>query len=299
MDAGRFYEYYHGHRVEDLQDLHQSLTQQNPDAPCIFLMGDSSLDNKHWFFESGNKRNQMHNKSFTSEAVNGYENVLRPPRMVQDVAYWLNYFAMEKLGPNNVYTINASIEESCVGDRNMGLMEQDEFVRDHISEKDYIVLSLGGNDIALKPTTSTIVNMIKLLLSPNWMIKRGWAPGLSYFEKLFSKKIENILSQVVSKTRPQKILVCMIYFLDEANTPSWANFVLDKIGYNKNPAKLQLAIKTIYERISFNMPEIEQFPLFEVLDGKTTEDYLQRVEPSVQGGRKMGEALLRALYPDI
>lgn len=36
------------------------------------------------------------------------------------------------------------------------------------------------------------------------------------------------------------------------------------------------------------------FPLFQVLDGKTTEDYLQRVEPSPSGGKKMADALFAA-----
>ena len=34
------------------------------------------------------------------------------------------------------------------------------------------------------------------------------------------------------------------------------------------------------------------FALAGVLDGKDPGDYLQRVEPSVEGGRKMGRALL-------
>ena len=38
-------------------------------------------------------------------------------------------------------------------------------------------------------------------------------------------------------------------------------------------------------------------PLFDCLDGKTTEDYAQRVEPSVQGGRKIAAGLLERLYP--
>ena len=33
-------------------------------------------------------------------------------------------------------------------------------------------------------------------------------------------------------------------------------------------------------------------PLFNVLDGKTTDDYVARVEPSSQGGRKMAEFIL-------
>lgn len=34
--------------------------------------------------------------------------------------------------------------------------------------------------------------------------------------------------------------------------------------------------------------------MFEVLDGKNTEDYLQRVEPSPSGGKKMADALFAA-----
>ena len=41
--------------------------------------------------------------------------------------------------------------------------------------------------------------------------------------------------------------------------------------------------------------QVVPFPLFEVLDGKETKDYLQRVEPSPQGGKKMGNALLAAV----
>jgi hypothetical protein len=37
-------------------------------------------------------------------------------------------------------------------------------------------------------------------------------------------------------------------------------------------------------------------PLFEALDGKNTDDYVQRVEPSVQGGRKMAKLLLRKAF---
>ena len=37
-------------------------------------------------------------------------------------------------------------------------------------------------------------------------------------------------------------------------------------------------------------------PLFEVLDGSDTRDYVQRVEPSPQGGRKMAVALMDVIY---
>ena len=41
--------------------------------------------------------------------------------------------------------------------------------------------------------------------------------------------------------------------------------------------------------------EVVAFPLFEVLDGSDSRDYVQRVEPSPQGGAKMGRALMDAL----
>ena len=41
--------------------------------------------------------------------------------------------------------------------------------------------------------------------------------------------------------------------------------------------------------------EVVPFPLFKVLDGKNTDDYLQRVEPSPSGGKKMADALFAAV----
>ena len=45
-------------------------------------------------------------------------------------------------------------------------------------------------------------------------------------------------------------------------------------------------------KIKISGTEVIPFPLFEVLDGSSTEDYLQRVEPSPQGGKKMAKALM-------
>lgn len=36
-------------------------------------------------------------------------------------------------------------------------------------------------------------------------------------------------------------------------------------------------------------------PLYEVLDGKDTKDYAERVEPSIQGGHKLAKALADAI----
>ena len=78
--------------------------------------------------------------------------------------------------------------------------------------------------------------------------------------------------------------------------------VLAGLGYDDDPAKLQYIIATLYERIAakgFDVDgvEVRPFPLFKVLDGKSRDDYEQRVEPSVQGGRKLAQAFVDVLFP--
>jgi len=45
-------------------------------------------------------------------------------------------------------------------------------------------------------------------------------------------------------------------------------------------------------KINITGTEVIPVPLFNVLDGKIAEDYVARVEPSSQGGRKMAEFIL-------
>lgn len=292
-----------------LRKLHTKLRQQS-NPRFIFLAGDSSLDNKHWFFEGFDKKQEMYQPpartDFTELACNGYESAISPPHMVQDVAYWLNRFACDRLGSGQVVTINASVEESTLADRDSGLLAQDRFISEHITSRDFLVLSVGGNDVALRPTTKTIINMLMLTRTPSPLLHvlGRWAPGMGHFERLFHDRIEGLVKQIVSgPQKPEKVLVCMIYHLDETPGGSWADQVLSHMGYDSDPSKLQYIIETLYKSINrrgFNVPgtTVETFPLFEVLDGKDTADYEQRVEPSVQGGSKMGEALLLRLFPE-
>ena len=68
----------------------------------------------------------------------------------------------------------------------------------------------------------------------------------------------------------------------------------------EEPFKLiAAAIKRVFElgtsRISIEGTEVVAFPLFEVLDGSCSDDYVQRVEPSPTGGRKIAAALIDAI----
>lgn len=301
VDSTAYYQEYHGHQPMHLATVRSLLARAGVER-FVYFIGDSTLDNKHWFFAPSSYRAQISQSAIAAKAVNGYEEALDPPRMVKDVCYWMNRGLAERVGPKRVACMMTSIEESTIEDRSDGLLAQDEFVREHIGAEDFLVVSVGGNDVALRPTARTSVNMLMLTRMPNWMITARVAPGFGYFVKLFHNRIENLVKQVVSQQKPKKILICMIYHLDE-QPGGWADRVLNILGYDSNPSKLQLIIKTLFDAIKakgFNIPgtEVIPFPLFEVLDGKNTEDYIQRVEPSISGGRKMAEAFLDTLLPE-
>ena len=129
----------------------------------IFLAGDSSLDNKHWFFKDGfkTKKEQITARkppTFIAGAQNGFEHVLSPPVMVMDVAYWMNSLSSQRFGSGKVVTLNAAVEESTVGERvallkgsgdhmqGSGLLRHDMFVRDALGTRgreDVVVLSVA------------------------------------------------------------------------------------------------------------------------------------------------------------
>eukprot|EP00541_Cyclophora_tenuis_P018511 CAMPEP_0116556862 /NCGR_PEP_ID=MMETSP0397-20121206/8930_1 /TAXON_ID=216820 /ORGANISM="Cyclophora tenuis, Strain ECT3854" /LENGTH=122 /DNA_ID=CAMNT_0004082275 /DNA_START=269 /DNA_END=637 /DNA_ORIENTATION=+ len=92
----------------------------------------------------------------------------------------------------------------------------------------------------------------------------------------------------------------MIYYPGEAPTPSWAGGALGAMGYNKDPAKLQTFIRKTFtdatSKIRIPGTQVIPVPLFNVLDGKRTADYVARVEPSAQGGRVMAEFLLDLIH---
>merc|ERR1719263_2611980 len=116
---------------------------------------------------------------------------------------------------------------------------------------------------------------------------------------LFKNRVQNYVSRILSKKKPKKVVVCMIYYLDEKATGSWADGTLGCLCYNRYPYRLQSAIRAMFKlatkRIRIPGTEVIAFPLFETLDGKTSSDYIQRVEPSPSGGAKMAKGLMDAL----
>mmetsp|Transcript_32059 Transcript_32059/g.48416 ORF Transcript_32059/g.48416 Transcript_32059/m.48416 type:complete len:339 (-) Transcript_32059:97-1113(-) len=311
VSSSRFYGEYHGHRVQDLEIILRKLRNQSDSI--IWTAGDSSLDNKYWF-------------SDTQDAIGAYHDVLEPPHSVCDVTYWLNHFCeKETRSASRLAAINTAVEATTLNERTYCLRAQDCFLRDNIREDDILVVSVGGNDIAMAPAPCTIASMFGLLSFPMYCIEQtiscgvvpvddcccGCGPSLlscgctfppcaGYFRHLWGVRVESYIRKLISKTKPKKVLVCMIYYPDENNVPSWANAALGALSYNRNPAKLQAMIRSTFKwatsKIKIPGTEIIPVPLYHVLDGKLSRDFVARVEPSSEGGKKMAEYILDIIH---
>jgi len=122
---------------------------------------------------------------------------------------------------------------------------------------------------------------------------------MAYFVDMFQGQVTAYITRLLGEHQPALVIACMLYYPDEANAESWAGHVLELMGYNAQPGKVQWLIKTLFEvatsKIEVPGVPVVPLPLFQVLDSKETADYVHRVEPSVQGGEKMGRAIVDAI----
>lgn len=252
----------------------------------IYLAGDSSFDNKYWVPSSG-----PGGEPLGVDVPEIYRKTLNRPHPKPDIAFWLNHF----LG-NSATTLNLAVEESTLRDRENDLLPHDKFIRDHIGPEDILIVSVGANDIALKPTFATMRNMLQLAwLTPRSSLEKGTAWSLSHFTDMFKNQVEAYVSRIVEKQKPRAVIVCMIYYPLEdgvSKQKSWADTQLKLLGYNRFPRQLQTAITQMYElatkKIKIPGTKVVPCALFEAMDGKNGDDYTARVEPSAEGGRKIG-----------
>ena len=304
ISARAFYAEYHGHPVAMLETLHARLREQG--KKIVFLTGDSSLDNKHWLYPEGENKahNPLTDDNFCGHLANGYESILEPPRGVKDVAWHMNFYLAAENSPYAV--INAAVEESTTADRANGtLLEHDLFVQRNIRDDDIVIVSLGGNDIALRPTKSTMAAIGSLnFLTPQWMARRGWGLGFGHLGSIFKDAIQDYLVRLVGDKKCRFIAPCTIYYPCEHETGSWADGLLNTLGYSADsPTKLQLLIDACFEHFTSSI-QVHDTPmrpiaLSTVLDSKDAADYDNRVEPSVQGGAKMGERFAEEVQGSI
>lgn len=194
--------------------------------------------------------------------------------------------------------INCAREEHTLS---KGLNDQDRFLQDNIQTNDILVCCIGGNDIALAPSAITISKLIWLTkISSRESIVDGTAGGLGHFWDLFGSRTQSYIEQLVCRTRPRCIVVCMLYYLDESSEQeAWANSVLELVGYNKNPEVIKSLIHSCYVhgtcQIKIGETLVIPIPLYHFLDGKDSRDYIERVEPSSIGGHKIAQAVIKEL----
>jgi hypothetical protein len=193
--------------------------------------------------------------------------------------------------------LNLAVEASTLKEREDTILEHDKFIRDNIRSADILIVSIGANDIALKPTFATICHMLQLAwLTPRSSLQKETAWSLNYFIKMFRDQIQAYISRLIQKRKPRAVIVCMIYFpLEAGPQQSWADVQLKLLGYNNFPAQLQTATRKMFElattEIHISGVNVVPCPFFEVLDGKNEKDYTDRVEPSAEGGRKIAVQL--------
>lgn len=293
INCSRFYFEWKGHQIEDLTKFQNITLAKRSDKPIVYLAGDSSLDNKYWVQSDG----------YNVSVPEIYQHTLNKPSPKPDVAFWLNHL----LG-GHATCINTAVEESMLRDRDNELLPHDQFIRDNIRAEDILIISIGANDVALKPAPCTIRHMLQLAwLTSRASLENGTASSLKYFKHMFGTQIQDYVVRLTSKTKPRAVIVCMIYFPLEAGLgqTSWADTQLKALGYNSNPGQLQTAIRAMYEiatkKIEVEGTRIVPCALHEVLDGKVVGDYTARVEPNEEGGRKMAvkfKELLDGIWKD-
>ena len=293
--SDEFYGTYHGHTPILLEAVFEQLVaaprRDGKKVRAVFLAGDSSMDNKYWIQER-------------VKAVNGYEKLLRPSQSVPDIAYHLNHVFSEQGMP--AVCINCAVEESTIGMRAKGtkLLQQDEFIRDHVTEDDVIICSVGGNDIALKPTAQTVVGIAWLSrCASSANVRQGTAWGLEHLRGLFGSDLSAYLRSLTQRKKPALVMPAVIYYPDmNPKSPSWASMVLKAIGYNTSPSVIQsvidrvaLDVKQAVTSSGVGAAAVVPVSLSLALDGTSSEDYVARVEPSAIGGAKIASLFVATL----
>ena len=77
----------------------------------------------------------------------------------------------------------------------------------------------------------TIQNMMMLFQSSEKQIRESpeSALGMQYFVKMFKEEIQSYVKKLISKRKPKKVVVCMIYFPDEKDQSSWSSTTLSHL----------------------------------------------------------------------
>jgi hypothetical protein len=286
----KYYQTFYGHDVDSLEAIYRALAPKR--RFVVYLAGDSSLDNKYWFFEGDRERLAR----CLVPAVNGHQEVLDPPMMVPDVNFHLNRL----LEPMGGLSINAAVETSKLADRRDRLLEQDRFIADHLTRDDVVVVSVGGNDIALAKDEGEIEALRQVFSNSLEQLETApidELPGFDFLKATFGDRMRSYLARLTERCSPRLVVVSVLYFPDlNDQVASWASAPLELLEYDREPGKFRAVMRRIEQdilkQIELDGTRLAVFPMYRALDGSDTGDYFHRVEPSGQGGSKLAECLL-------
>lgn len=271
-----FYATYEGHDESQLRGVVAGLKEMYPARRFVYLIGDSSLDNKYWISEWG-------------EPEPGF-----PSPAKKDVTFFLN----KELSVYEMVAINCAVEGSSVGSFDESPPAQHAVMRDFITERDVVVVSIGANDIALRADELTLLSLVQLKA---WgtvealVADPSGVPGFLRLKNIFLDGVERYIKGALGDKRPHKVVVCMIYYPDATNPPGWASEFLRLMDYDSNPELFRAIIDALYREstihVMTNSEHMSYFAMSQILDGSDPADYESGVEPSVKGGAKLARAL--------
>lgn len=141
ISSSRFYYTWKGHDISDVSAFRSIALSLRPGKPIIYLAGDS-LDNKYWVPPSG-----PGGEPLLVDIPEFYRSTLEQPHPKPDIAFWLNHMMGDR-----ATAINLAVEASTLWERDDELLEHDDIIRDNLPAQDILIVFIGGNDIALKPT---------------------------------------------------------------------------------------------------------------------------------------------------
>lgn len=285
-----YYTNYYGHPIQDLDNLVDHCYGMNK----VYLVGDSTLDNKKWV------------STLRAPPVNGYQGLVE--EMVPDVNYFFNYYLE---GYNLPYiSLNFAIEEDCIHDKMSNgsvrskLNSKESMVKNSLTHKDILIISIGGNDLSLKSNFELKLKLFEVFMKTTpEVIRKDIEIILPQLVQLFKVEYKNYIEELVSKTKPKMIFLCAPYYPCKIKQESWASTVLSMVGYDNNPEKSHALLQGVYEKmireINIEGAKIFHIPFYEILDWKDEKDYVARVEPSTEGGRKIAEHICGIIYEEL
>jgi hypothetical protein len=164
-----------------------------------------------------------------------------------------------------------------------------------LKPNDILIVSVGGNDIALQASCSMMYHIGKLLYLTKDIKK---SDSFKYLIDVFKTQVESYINELTVNVTPKKIIICSVYY-PSLSGKGWADKMLSLMDYKKNHKKIHSIIRCIYEeatsKIKILFSDVITVPLYNVLDYQDQTDYVARVEPSSTGGYKMAKRFINEL----